>query len=320
MNVILISDNEAGQRLDKLLCKYLNEASMGFIFKMLRKKNITLNGKRADGSERLQKGDEVKLFLSEETIDKFSKSKLTPIKNEYKLDIIYEDEHILLVNKPTGMLSQKSTAEDVSINEYCINYMLKNGLLSDETLLTFKPAVCNRLDRNTSGIMVFGKTLPALQIMSEALKSRSLHKYYLCIVNGIVTESKSISGYLEKDSSQNKVKVSEFDLNHAVRIETAYKPLSTYQNCTMMEVELITGKSHQIRAHLASIGHFIIGDYKYGDKNINDNYKKIYGISSQLLHSHKLIMPELTGIFSYLSGCEFVAETPHIFHKVMGEQ
>jgi len=320
MNVIMISDNEAGQRLDKLLCKYLNEASMGFIFKMLRKKNITLNGKRADGSEHLQKGDEVKLFLSEETINKFSKSKVSSINSEYTLDIIYEDEHILLVNKPAGMLSQKSTPEDVSVNEYCIDYMIKKGILTHEMLLTFKPAVCNRLDRNTSGIMVFGKTLHALQIMSDALKSRSLHKYYLCIVNGIVAESKLISGFLEKDNALNKVKISTANLNDAVRIETAYKPLSIYQDRTMLEVELITGKSHQIRAHLASIGHFIIGDYKYGEKNINDKYRKTYGVSSQLLHSHKLIMPELTGGFSYLSGRVFIAEVPHIFYEVMGEQ
>ncbi len=320
MNVIMISDNEAGQRLDKLLCKYLNEASMGFIFKMLRKKNITLNGKRADGSEHLQKGDEVKLFLSEETINKFSKSKVTSVINEYKLDIIYEDEHILLVNKPAGMLSQKSTPEDVSLNEYCIDYMLKKGILNHEMLLTFKPAVCNRLDRNTSGIMVFGKTLLALQIMSDTLRSRSLHKFYLCIVNGIVAESELISGFLAKDDNLNKVKISTSSLNGAVRIETAYKPLSIFQDRTMLEVELITGKSHQIRAHLASIGHFIIGDYKYGEKGINDTYKKNYGISAQLLHSHKLIMPELTGELSYLSGREFIAAAPHIFHKVMGEQ
>ena len=185
MRMLTVSKNEAGQRLDKLLAKYLNLAGKSFIYKMMRKKNITLNGKKCDGSEHLTEGDEIKLFLAEETIEKFSEVKIQKVQKK-KLDIVYEDEHILLINKPSGMLSQKAKETDESLVEYLIDYLLDSGKLKKEDLACFRPSVCNRLDRNTSGIVAAGRSLPGLQIMSEVIKDRSLGKYYVCVVRGIV--------------------------------------------------------------------------------------------------------------------------------------
>ena len=173
MRMLTVSKNEAGQRLDKLLAKYLNLAGKSFIYKMMRKKNITLNGKKCDGSEHLTEGDEIKLFLAEETIEKFSEVKIQKVQKK-KLDIVYEDEHILLINKPSGMLSQKAKETDESLVEYLIDYLLDSGKLKKEDLACFRPSVCNRLDRNTSGIVAAGRSLPGLQIMSEGIKDRSL--------------------------------------------------------------------------------------------------------------------------------------------------
>lgn len=176
MQSINVNSNEAGQRLDKLLTKYLNKAPKSFIYKMLRKKNITLNGKKADGSEKLEVGDEVKLFMSDETIDKFTELKKEQILDTKALDIIYENENVLIVNKPAGMLSQKAKEDDVSLNEHIISYLIYTNQLSEKELRSFRPAVCNRLDRNTSGIVIAGKTLKGLQTMSELLKSRNMDK------------------------------------------------------------------------------------------------------------------------------------------------
>ena len=154
MQEIIVSANEAGQRFDKLLAKYLNEAPKSFIYKMLRKKNILLNGKKATGNEKLEVGDSVKLFLADETIEKFSK--LIVVKTKAKLDIVYEDENVLLINKPVGMLSQKAEAKDESLVEHIISYMMESGQLTEADLRKFKPSICNRLDRNTSGLVVAG--------------------------------------------------------------------------------------------------------------------------------------------------------------------
>lgn len=315
MRNLIITENESGQRLDKLLAKYMNLAGKSFLYKMMRKKNITLNGKRCDGSERLVCGDEVKLFLSDETIDKFSEVKLQEVK-KVNLHIIYEDEHILLVNKPSGMLSQKAKPEDESLVEYIIDYLISSGQLSTKQLKSFRPSVCNRLDRNTSGLIVAGKSLAGLQTMSAVFKDRSLHKYYRCVVKGLIKEKKLITGFLNKDERTNQVTVSPAELPGSVPIMTEYEPLGYAENCTLLSVLLITGRTHQIRAHLSSIGHPILGDYKYGDAVVNEEAKKRWRIHSQMLHSYKLIFPELSEPFAYLSNQTFTAPLPGTFKKI----
>lgn len=319
MQQIIMNENQAGQRLDKMLAKYLKEAPKSFLYKMLRKKNITLNGKKAAGNEILAVGDEVKLFLSDDTIGKFSGSGSIQLTQE-TLSIIYEDENVLLINKPTGMLSQKASESDVSAVEHVISYMLSSGQLSKEELRTFKPSVCNRLDRNTSGIIAAGKSLKGLQELSRMFKDRSLGKYYLCLVAGQVKEPSLIRGYLTKDGKTNRVRITDKKTEEGAAIETEYRPLHTGDSVTLLEVHLITGKTHQIRAHLASIEHPILGDYKYGDRKINDRYRTEYGLKHQLLHAGRIVFPKTEGALSNLSKKEFTAVLPEDFRKIAEDE
>lgn len=315
MQEIKVTANEAGQRLDKLLGKFLNQAPKSFIYKMLRKKNIVLNDKKAEGTEKLVVGDSVKLYLADETIEKFSKIEI--VETKQNLDILYQDEHIIVVNKPVGMLSQKAEAQDESLVEHIISYMLHTNQITPEELRKFRPSVCNRLDRNTSGIVVAGKSLIGLQTMGAMFKERSLKKYYRCLVSGKVTGPEYIKGYLIKDEETNKVTITEKEKEGSLPIETEYRAVWTNGDCTLLEVHLITGRTHQIRAHLASIGHPIIGDYKYGNRKINDIYKKNYGLQSQLLHAYRLELPTFDGDFSNLSKKQFVAMLPKMFANIV---
>ena len=315
MQEIIVTANEAGQRFDKLLTKYLNDAPKSFIYKMLRKKNIVLNDKKATGNEKLSVGDSVKLYLSDDTIAKFSKTEL--VKTNVKLDIIYEDENVMMINKPVGMLSQKAEAKDESLVEHIISYLLSRGKLSADDLRTFKPSVCNRLDRNTSGLIVAGKSLVGLQKMGELFKDRSLCKFYRCLVLGEISEKIYIKGYLTKDERTNKVSILDKEQEGALPIETEYEPIWTNGRCTLLEVHLITGRTHQIRAHLASQGHPIIGDYKYGNRKTNDEYKSKFGLESQLLHAYRMELPVLTGELVNISQKQFVAPLPTLFSEIL---
>lgn len=315
MKVLVVTRNEAGQRLSKLLSKYLNLAGTGFIYKMLRKKNITLNGRKCDGSEKLEEGDEIRLFLSDETIEKFSKVQVQNVKKKI-LDIIYEDRHILLINKPAGMLSQKAKEADESLVEYVTDYLLESGSLTREDLKTFRPSVCNRLDRNTSGLVVAGKSLPGLQIMSAVLKDRSIHKYYYCVIKGSLEEKQTIEGYLLKEERTNQVRIYDNPVPESLPIVTVYEPVSEYDGYTLLKVTLVTGRTHQIRAHLASIGCPLVGDMKYGDKSVNEEARKRFGIRHQMLHSFQVEFPSLPEPLAYLSGRSFAAPLPREFSKI----
>ena len=317
MREIVIEKNEAGQRLDKFLAKYMNEASKSFFYKMMRKKNITLNGKKCEGNEKLADGDVVKLFLAEDTIEKFSSVQVQEVK-KVDLDILYEDDEIILVNKPAGMLSQKAKETDESLVEYLIDYLLDSGKLTKEDLRSFRPSVCNRLDRNTSGLVAAGCSLAGLQKLSAMFKDRSLHKYYLCVVSGSVKEKKRIEGFLKKDEKSNQVTISQKELPDSAPICTEYEPLMETESYTLLKVTLITGRTHQIRAHLASIGHPIVGDMKYGNQRVNEEAKRQYHIHSQMLHSWKLVFPQMEEPLAHLSGKSFTAPLPGEFQKVLG--
>lgn len=319
MEKLIIGENEAGQRFDKYLGKLMREAPKSFLYKMLRKKNITLNGKKAAGNEMLCSGDEVKLFFSEETFQKFCGEKKAP-KDRCSLSVIYEDKNILLVNKPVGMLSQPSEKGQSSLVEYVTGYLLDNGSISEETLVSFRPGVCNRLDRNTSGIVAAGKTLTGLQELSRLFHDRSIHKDYLCLVKGVLSEKKFIKGYLHKDAKYNKVIVYEKEKQDSLPIETCYVPLGSNGHNTLLSVRLITGRTHQIRAHLASIDHPIAGDAKYGDKAVNEYFRKKYQLTNQLLHAYRLEFPARCGKLENLSGTVHYAQLPELFHKIIKEE
>ena len=318
MRQLTVHKNDENQRLDKYLKKYLKEAPGSFIYKMLRKKNIVLNGKKADGTEKLSAGDEIKLFFAEETLEKFTgEASAAPKFNfpEKKLDILFEDENLLILNKPAGELSQKAEAEDVSMNEYALGYLQRTGAITEDSLKVFKPSVCNRLDRNTSGILIVAKTYQAAREFGEALQKRTVRKFYHCIVKGIVKQGEKIDGYLLKDEKTNKVQIFKESRDGAAEIHTAYEPLKAKNNLTLLEVHLITGRTHQIRAHLSSIGHSILGDPKYGDKKLSEKYKVKY----QLLHACRLELDGFAGDFAKYNGMIITAKPPKIFDKVMTE-
>lgn len=319
MRLVTVGKNEAGQRLDKMLTKYMNLAGKGFLYKMMRKKNIVLNGRRCDGSEHLAEGDEIKLFLSDETIDKFSEVAIPKVRR-IPLTIVYEDEHLLLINKPAGMLSQKAKEDDESLVEYIIDYLLESGQLTKDGLRAFHPSVCNRLDRNTTGLIVAGKTLPGLQIMAKVFKDRTIHKRYRCVVAGCVKDKQVIAGFLTKDEVTNQVTIHKREVPGSSAILTEYLPLSGNDSYTSLEVTLITGRTHQIRAHLAAIGHPIVGDPKYGSGQVNRTARNKYHIKSQLLHSWELRMPELPAPLEYLSKKRFAAPVPEVFRNLLEQE
>ena len=315
---VVIASKDSGQRLDKFLKRYLPEASTGFLYKMLRKKNITLNQKKASGNEIVSAGDRISFFFSDETMEKF-RGNPSPYQEEEQalarlpmagLKIIYEDEDILAADKPYNMLSQKAEAKDVSANEYLLGYLIRENRLTETNLKVFRPSVCNRLDRNTTGLILMGKTLHGSQFLSKGLKERTIQKYYRAIVKGIVPKEAHCKGYLRKDEKNNIVEILEQKKEECVPIETSYTPLAYGTQCTLLEVHLITGKTHQIRAHLAALGHPIIGDYKYGDRNCNRIFEKQFHVTHQLLHAYRVELPD---------GRQMIAETPEVFQCIVKE-
>lgn len=316
MRELVISKYEAGQRFDKFLAKYMELAPKSFFYKMMRKKNITLNGKKAAGNEKLEEGDTVKLFLSEETIEGFREKKKRAVHTGAKLDILYEDEQVMLINKPAGMLSQKAEKGDISMVEHLISHLLDTGEVTEEMLKTFRPSLCNRLDRNTSGIVAAGKTLQGLQMLSGLFKERTLHKYYLCIVKGVIKEEQDVRGWLLKNEKTNQVRIFKKETKDARPIHTKYRPLADNGQETLLEIELLTGRTHQIRAHLSYMGHPIFGDPKYGDAVLNKKLTSGYGLHMQLLHAWHLVFPELSGDFEGLSGKSIYAPAPKQFVSI----
>lgn len=350
MKEITVTKREEGQRFDKFLGKYLPGASSGFLHKMLRKKNIKLNGKKAEGKEKLNEGDLIQIFFSDETLETFQnprkasttgaamqaggrsgssqqlkagkalgqkteKRKLTKEEQNLRrqVRVLYSSEDILVFHKPAGMLSQRAKASDDSLNDYLIDYCLEKGILSREELAGFRPSIANRLDRNTSGIVLAGISIRGLQMLSAMLRERKLGKYYLCLVQGKVKEDARIAGYLTKEEKNNKVTLHKEKTEGAAYIETEYKVLKSTERASLLKIRLITGKSHQIRGHLASVGHPVFGDYKYGNRDFNNQIKWKDGVNYQLLHSYELIVPEETG---ELAGLHVVDPVPEVFHQV----
>ena len=294
MKEIRIDVTSENQRFDKFLKKYFKEASMGFLYKMLRKKNITLNGKKASGNEILKNNDVISVFFSDETFQKMKGSSLKensifiPKDLKERFHLIYEDENILAVNKPKNMLSQKAVPKDISLNEYLLAYLFQKGEIDEESLRIYRPSVMNRLDRNTTGVVLCAKTLKGAQFLSEALKQKETPKIYHCFCKGVIDKEMLLKDYLLKDESKNTVSVVSHQVEGAKEIITGVKPLEVFKDYTYVEVELFTGRTHQIRAHLSSIGHPILGDAKYGDLKLNDVLQKKYHVKSQMLHAYSI--------------------------------
>ena len=341
MQTVTIGKNQSGQRLDKFLHRFMPDAGNGFLYKMLRKKNITLNGHRAEGSEILAQGDTLSFFFSEETYRKFTglspvpetqvsvkeppvQEYLQAFHNLKDIRVLYEDEDILIADKPAGILSQKAASSDLSLNEWLIGYLLEVSHFPREELRTFKPSVCNRLDRNTSGLVLCGKSLRGSQYLSRCIRERSVYKFYRTICVGSIDSEMTVRGYLNKDAARNKVTVSSDAApgSESDYIETHFQPLKSAGSYTLLEVELITGKTHQIRAHLASIGHPLIGDHKYGNAKTNRYMKEQFGLSCQLLHAYRLVFPKAGEAGAFLpatAGNTYISDYPEQFRRIQCE-
>ena len=374
MREIIISAQESGGRLDKYLFRNFPKAPKSFIYKMLRKKNIVINGARSDGSTITAAGDSVKLFLSDETMAGFgfefegaaaenaaaavhtadntaeqraektafckhtanASGSAVSLKTAERTpsgsaggsltdisrycSIVYEDDNIIIADKKTGVLSQKTKPGDISINEILKQY--KNAGKS--------ASVCNRLDRNTSGLICFAVNYAASVELSRVFRDRTGDKFYIAAVSGKVDHGEHIDAFLEKDRESNTVEITgmkrrtinAFETEHNVSkgasvIETEFLPVLQGDDFTVLKVRLITGKTHQIRAQLSRIGHPVIGDARYGDDMVNRRYRQKYGVRSQLLHAYELVMPDLGGgLLGYLSGRSFKTVIPASFKNL----
>lgn len=308
MREIIIDKNESQQRLDRFLKKYLGEASQSFLYKMIRKKNIKLNSNRAKPEDIIQEGDTIQLYLSEETIEKF-RTKKVEVKSSLSPNILYEDHNIVLINKPVGILSH-STGEkfEENIVDSLISYLIRSGQYVPRIEKSFTPSICNRLDRNTSGIIIGAKNYQSLKSINEAIRDGHVIRLYKTIVKGIVQKSTEEKAFLSKNEDRNIVKVYEDDFNGAKEIVTRISPLASKNGYTLLEVQLITGRTHQIRSHLSKLGYPIIGDRKYGNQRENSRFRENYGLENQWLHAYKIKFGGLDGPMGYLNGKSFVAE------------
>ncbi len=312
MKSVTIGKNDAGQRLDKFLSKSFHNLPASIMYKHIRTKDIKINGKRCEISTRLREGDIVSLYVKDEFLEE--KAPVFDFMTSSKeLDIVYEDSHLLLVNKKAGLLvhpDEKDYRDNLIFRIQ--RYLYEKGSYDPRSEASFAPALVNRIDRNTSGIVIAAKTAAALRILNEKLKNREIHKYYLCIVHGILSQKENtLTGYLVKNEKQNRVYVEDSLRPGARTIVTRYHVLEEKNTLSLLEIELLTGRTHQIRAHLASIGHPLLGDGKYGTNAIN----KGTGFHQQALCSYKLRFAFTTPAaeLDYLNGMEFqLADVPFV--------
>ena len=326
MQILKINKNDAGQRLDKFLTKAVKGLPASLMYKYIRTKKIKVNRKRCEQKQILLEGDEIQLFIRDEFFgspenDDGALARITP-----KLDIVYEDDNIILCNKRPGVLvHEDDSAKENTLIMHIKAYLYQKGDYDPDAEQSFAPALCNRIDRNTGGIVIAAKNAEALRVMNEKIKNDEIRKFYLCAVHGKPQKpSDTLTGYLKKNSADNLVTISDKPKEGYKNIITKYKTISTRRDSSLIEVELVTGRTHQIRAHMAHIGHSLLGDGKYG-VNRDD---RVRGYKDQALYSYRLIFDfgKDDGYLGYLSGKQvnldpseiwFVEEYPDAYEKIM---
>lgn len=300
MRKIIINKNDEGRRLDRFLKIYFEKAPLSFIYKNLRKKNIKVNGKKAKPEDILSDGDEIKLFLAEETIEKFKKD-IRKSKNSKLPDILYEDDNIILVKKPINMLTHNDSKgyQDNALDRM-VDYLIAKGDYNPRLEKSFRPAFVNRLDRNTSGILIGAKNLKSLQDLNKAIKNREIKKLYVTLVAGEVTKDFDVDINLKKTGNNVMKKASRDEGKRAL---TKFRVLKSNKDYSLLSVNLITGRTHQIRASLKEEGLAIVGDRKYGDPRTNKAFRE-RGLDSQFLHNYAIVFE--SDDFKNLKGKSFV--------------
>lgn len=301
-----ITDKDCNQRIDKFLKRMLKDAPVSFIYKMFRQKDVKVNGKKAKIDYIVKTGDVIDIYLKEDLLNQFHKEALLrPVKADFP--IIYEDENILVVDKPKGLLVHGDEGEKrITLQNMVLNYLKDKGEWEPDSLTGFIPSPAHRLDRNTAGIVIFGKNLPALQELLTLFRERDqIEKKYTLLVRGITSERGEINYPLIKDSTKKMVKVGTI-AKGAKPALTRFHRLKAYPSgFSLVEAELLTGRTHQLRVHFAAIGHPIVGDSKYGDFKVNESFEKLYGLKNQFLHASYFKFDEIPGVLSYLSGKSF---------------
>jgi len=306
MRILTVKKNDAGQRLDKFLNKAVKGLPTSMMYKLIRTKKIKVNRKRTEQSYMLCEGDEIQLFIKEEFFESPEKDKSALYRITPKLSIIYEDENILLLNKRPGVLvHEDDEAKENTLIMHVKAYLCQKGEYIPEEEQSFVPALCNRIDRNTGGIVIAAKNAEALRVMNEKIKNNEITKTYLCLVHGIPQKRRAeLRGYLRKNSRDNIVEVRDTVFAGAKEIITVYRVLKELrENTALVEIDLITGRTHQIRAHMAHIGHPLVGDGKYG---INRD-ERARGYKYQALYAYKLYFKstDKENALSYIEGKTF---------------
>jgi 23S rRNA pseudouridine955/2504/2580 synthase len=310
---IEIGANEAGQRLDKFTRKWMKDVPLSAIYKAIRKGDIKINGKKSKEQYFLQEGD---VLETREITSSVKKESFQRISNNDRLKIIYEDENMLLVEKWPGVLvhSDKKNGEP-TLTDFVLSYLYDKGDYTPEKEITFTPAPCNRLDRNTSGIVIFGKNYESLKLLNEMIRERRIKKYYLALVKDRIKDG-VYEAYISKDEDSNTSKIYDNQKPNTKRIAMEVKTVESCGTFSLIEIDLITGRSHQLRAHLAHLGNPIVGDSKYGESKLNSFFFNKYGVNYQFLYAFKLIFKDCPEKLSYLENKTIAEALPPVLKKI----
>lgn len=310
---IKITENEVNMRIDKFLRKYFKNKALSQIYKIIRKKKVKVNNKSVSENYRLQEGD---IILVYENID--IKDKIEIKKAVINFTVIYEDSNLLIVNKPKGIIVHPDKNHiDNTLVDQVIYYLYKKNEYDPNNEILFRPASVNRLDLNTGGLVIFAKNNNSLREINKIIREDNLSKRYLCMVKGKIDKSIDIKAYIKKDEKSNISNITNEKADEVKMIHTIFNSIKYTEEYSLIDVELITGRSHQIRAQLKELGYPIVGDIKYGDKKTNQFFKQKYNIDSQFLFAVKICFKKIDGTLEYLSQKTFECKIPESYNNVI---